>query len=67
MELCTGVFAHALHALEEDLKEMDAVSERVMEGSEKLLRKREREERGEGINTRDFLRALSDIGGHGGV
>lgn len=40
------MFAHAVHGLEEDGKEMDAVTGRVMEGCQALLREREARERG---------------------
>ncbi|KFZ02057.1 hypothetical protein V500_00466 [Pseudogymnoascus sp. VKM F-4518 (FW-2643)] len=62
LELATDVFAHAVHGLEEDGKEMDAVTGRVMEGSQELLREREARERG-GMGVRDVIRTLSGLGG----
>jgi hypothetical protein len=56
------VFAHAVRGLEKDGKEMDAVTGRVMEGCQELLREREARERG-GVGVRDVIRTLGGLGG----
>ncbi len=61
LELATDVFAHAVHGLEQDGKEMDGVAGRVMDGCEGRLGEREKEERGGGVGMRDVLRALGGV------
>lgn len=60
------MFAHAVHGLEQDGKEMDGVAGRVMDGCEGRLGEREKEERGGGVGMRDVLRALGGVMPRGG-
>lgn len=55
------MFAHAVHGLEQDGKEMDGVAGRVMDACEGRLGEREKEERGGGVGMRDVLRALGGV------
>lgn len=60
------MFAHAVHGLEQDGKEMDGVAGRVMDACEGRLSEREKEERGGGVGMRDVLRALGGVMPGGG-